>query len=65
MKVKDIVCGMEIEDSNAAGKSEYNKKTYYFCNVNCKKQFDAEPEKVITTTNEHERICRWSMPKRG
>jgi P-type Cu+ transporter len=55
MKVKDVVCGMEIEDSNAAGKSEYNKETYYFCNVNCKKQFDAEPEKFITTTNEHEK----------
>ncbi|MBL7093857.1 heavy metal translocating P-type ATPase [candidate division KSB1 bacterium] len=55
MKVKDVVCGMEIEDSNAAGKSEYNEKTYYFCNVNCKKQFDAEPDKFITATDKNEK----------
>ncbi|MBC8186174.1 heavy metal translocating P-type ATPase [candidate division KSB1 bacterium] len=55
MKVKDVVCGMEIKDSNAAGKSEYNEKTYYFCNVNCKKQFDAEPDKFITATDKNEK----------
>jgi Cu+-exporting ATPase len=40
MKVKDVVCGMEIEDSQAAAKSKYNGNNYYFCSVNCKNQFD-------------------------
>ncbi len=29
--VKDPVCGMEIDPKEAAGKSEYQGQTYYFC----------------------------------
>ena len=29
--VKDPSCGMEVDPAKAAGKSEYNGKTYYFC----------------------------------
>ena len=43
--VKDPVCGMEIDPASAAGSSEYGGRTVYFCNLNCKKSFDAEPEK--------------------
>ena len=43
--VKDPVCGMEIDPASAAGSSEYEGQTIYFCNLNCKKSFDAEPEK--------------------
>jgi len=43
--VKDLVCGMEIDPASAAGSSEYEGQKYYFCNLNCKKSFDAEPEK--------------------
>ena len=49
MIVKDLVCGMEIEDSQAAGSSEYNDEIYYFCNLNCKNRFDNNPEQF---TNE-------------
>lgn len=45
--VKDLVCGMEIDPASAAGSSEYEGQTYYFCNLNCKKSFDAEPEKYV------------------
>jgi YHS domain-containing protein len=45
MLVKDVVCGMEIDPSTAAGKSEYKEQTYYFCSPGCKKSFDKEPEK--------------------
>ena len=44
----DPVCGMEIEKSEAAGKSEYKGKTYYFCCEHCKTVFDKEPEKYIS-----------------
>ncbi len=41
---KDVVCGMEIERSEAAGSSQYNGKTYYFCSKECKARFDANPQ---------------------
>ncbi len=43
--VKDPVCGMTIKEKDAAGISEYNGKTYYFCALSCKKDFDKNPEK--------------------
>ena len=46
-KVTDPVCGMQIDPAEAAGKSEYKGKTYYFCNPYCKKTFDADPEAVL------------------
>lgn len=46
-KVKDPVCGMEIDKDKAVGKSEYKGQTYYFCAMGCKKQFEKEPEKYV------------------
>jgi Cu+-exporting ATPase len=46
-KVKDLVCGMWIDPARAAGKSEYQGKTYYFCAPGCKNEFDKAPEKFI------------------
>ena len=45
---KDPVCGMDVDPDSAAGKSEYEGKTYYFCSPGCKKQFDDNPEKFVT-----------------
>jgi YHS domain-containing protein len=44
---KDPVCGMEVDPANAAGKSEYQGETYYFCSPGCKTAFDKEPEKYV------------------
>jgi YHS domain-containing protein len=44
---KDLVCGMMVDPKTAAGKSEYQGKTYYFCSPGCKKDFDKEPEKYV------------------
>jgi YHS domain-containing protein len=41
--VKDPVCGMTIDENTAAGKSEYNGQTYYFCAPICKTRFDQDP----------------------
>lgn len=38
---KDVVCGMQVDSWKAAGTSEYNGKTYYFCSKGCKAKFDA------------------------
>jgi len=49
----DPVCGMDVDEKDAAGKSEYKGQTYYFCSLGCKKAFDADPEKYLSKTNEH------------
>ena len=43
--VKDPSCGMELDPSKAAGKSDYHGKTYYFCSTSCKEKFDKDPKK--------------------
>jgi Cu+-exporting ATPase len=40
---RDVVCGMQVDSDKAAGKSDYNGKTYYFCSLGCKKKFDGNP----------------------
>lgn len=51
--VKDLVCGMDIDPATAAGKSEHNGQTYYFCSLGCKKAFDENPEKYLDKEHEH------------
>jgi Cu+-exporting ATPase len=41
---KDPVCGMELDEQQAAGTSEYKGETYYFCSAGCKQRFDHNPE---------------------
>jgi Cu+-exporting ATPase len=43
----DPVCGMEIDPATAAGASEYQGTTYYFCSVGCKRQFDKDPQVFV------------------
>jgi len=49
---KDPVCGMEVDEQTAAGKSEYKGQTYYFCSTGCKKSFDKEPAKYAGKTDQ-------------
>jgi len=42
---KDPVCGMEVDEATAIGKSTYEGKTYYFCSTGCKARFDSTPKK--------------------
>ncbi|MEO6120325.1 MAG: heavy metal translocating P-type ATPase, partial [Terriglobales bacterium] len=45
--VVDPVCGMTIDPATAAGSTEHNGHTYYFCNPSCKTKFEAEPAKYL------------------
>ena len=47
----DPVCGMDVEAESAAGTSDYEGQTYYFCGAGCKKAFDADPEKYVDQTD--------------
>ena len=42
---KDPVCGMQVDEHQAAGTSEHQGETYYFCSARCKQQFDQHPER--------------------
>lgn len=44
-KVKDPVCGMTLEPKQAAAKTEYQGKTYYFCSPGCRAAFERNPAK--------------------
>lgn len=48
---KDPVCGMDVTPATAAGKTEYQGETYYFCSPGCKSAFDREPEKYLAMRN--------------
>jgi Cu+-exporting ATPase len=39
----DPVCGMQVDETPTALKSEYEGHSYYFCSPGCKKAFDAQP----------------------
>lgn len=47
--VTDVVCKMKIDKRTAQYKSVYKGNTYYFCAADCKKAFDANPEKYISS----------------
>ena len=46
-RVKDPVCGMEVDPAAAAGKSSYGSETYHFCSRGCQRQFEDEPSKYV------------------
>jgi YHS domain-containing protein len=46
-KVKDPVCGMEVDKETAAATSEHMGETFYFCAQACKEKFDQEPMKYM------------------
>lgn len=52
--VHDPVCHMDIDPASAAGTSEYEGVTYYFCAAGCKKEFDADPAKVLKAEAEYD-----------
>ena len=48
--VIDPVCGMDVETASSKYASDYEGKTYHFCNSSCKKAFDKAPGKYIKKT---------------
>lgn len=51
---KDPVCGMIVNEKEAAATSEYQGQTYYFCSTGCKKSFDENPAKYLTSSSDAE-----------
>ncbi len=47
MKVRDPVCGMYIEDSEAPETYELGGSKYYFCSTSCKENFEKDPGRYL------------------
>jgi Cu+-exporting ATPase len=54
---------MSVEDAQAAARSEFEGKTYYFCCPQCQRQFDAGPRQFIAAEPRPARIpcCGFGM----
>jgi P-type Cu+ transporter len=48
MSNRDPVCGMTVDPARAAGSSQYEGETFYFCSQGCKQKFDADPAAYAT-----------------
>jgi len=44
---KDPVCGMTVDRTKSAWRSEAGGRTFVFCGAGCKQRFDAEPERFL------------------
>jgi Cu+-exporting ATPase len=46
-EVLDPVCGMTIDPADAAGQTDYQGTTYYFCHQSCLERFRAAPDQFL------------------
>ena len=46
-KVKDPVCGMEVDPGQAADTLEYEGHKYSFCSPGCKAAFVQDPQRYL------------------
>ncbi len=44
---RDVVCGMQVDPARAAGRTEHEGKTYYFCSKGCLQKFQSDPTKYL------------------
>ena len=49
--IKDLVCGMEVDEKTVKHKTTYQGETYYFCAPGCKIAFEKDPAKYINDSS--------------
>ena len=49
-RVKDPVCGMNVDPATAKHKSDHAGRTYYFCSAGCCEKFVADPRRYVGET---------------
>jgi YHS domain-containing protein len=50
----DVICHMDISIADAAGRSDYDGRTYYFCATSCQEQFERDPEAALKAEDTHD-----------
>ncbi len=48
-KMKDPVCGMDVNPVTARHRTIYNDKEYFFCSAGCLAKFQANPERILSS----------------
>ncbi len=48
---KDLVCDMNVDEKTAKWKTVYQGRTYYFCAPGCKKEFEEDPQKYVSSNS--------------
>lgn len=46
-RTRDPVCGMEVDERQAAARIDYQGQTYSFCCPHCKAEFESNPAEYI------------------
>lgn len=49
-KVKDLVCGMQVDPHTTPHRAEHAGRPYYFCSAGCRTKFLADPAKYLTAS---------------
>ena len=44
----DPVCGMDVEIARAAASTDFEARTYYFCSLQCKEDFERQPQRYTS-----------------
>lgn len=47
MAATDPVCGMKVEEGDAAATATHQGTTFYFCSTDCKEEFEGDPESYV------------------
>jgi Cu+-exporting ATPase len=53
----DPVCKMDIRIADAAASHDYHGETMYFCSLECKNKFEADPASYMDEMSDEERIA--------
>jgi YHS domain-containing protein len=53
--VKDLVCGMQVDEKYPPARTIYQEKEYLFCCNQCKAAFEKDPEKYLQQQEEDEK----------
>ncbi|HET9533335.1 MAG TPA: YHS domain-containing protein [Blastocatellia bacterium] len=51
----DPVCGMQVDEKNAAGRSNFQGQEYLFCSQGCKNKFDQNPQQFASQSGQAQR----------
>ena len=60
----DVICHMDFDLRESAGRTDYDGRTYYFCNTGCKEQFDRDPEAALQAESEYDHSVK-AAPSMG
>lgn len=53
--VKDLVCGMQVDEKHPPARTTYKGKEYFFCCKQCLEAFEKDPEKYLQQQEEEKK----------